>query len=486
MQLRKLLVVPLVLAASHAIAFAGDLEDGLELKAAGKFEQALPKLEKALAADPKKAAAALALSQVLSGVGKHERAARVLREAIEANPDDVSLLVQRGRAYVLLAAQTDAEKGDPNMILSSIADADRSLKAALAKDPKNSEARVLKAKAQAFQGADQEKVVEELRAVVADDPKCFDAHWELGTIEMRRARAGAKASWGASEKHFRDAFAADPTSGQALLQATYAKAWQQVARAPELISDYAQCAALLPGQEAPALAIWKLRKQAAAEARAALEKLAKDSAQGGRPKAFLALLDGEGALAAGKGDAAVSAYCKAAEEYGAGDGKDVYFALYGAVVQAKGLDGDQRDKICEAAWKRWPHRSEVPNDFALWNRDVSHDYKRSLKWYLRAAEAAPNSPRVLNDTGLIYHYHMNEFDKAEPWYRKAVQAAEEQGVEPSNDPNDEGMGYRDAMNNIVKILSAQKRWKELREFADKHVPEGFPGRSQWLEAGKDK
>lgn len=490
MHVRKLFALPVLAAGLLAAlpALAGDLEDGLKLKAAGKFAEALPKLEKAHEADPKAADAALALSEVLVGLGKYEKGARVLIDAVTAHPDDVRLLVQRARAYLLEAQRLDAGREDPNMILSYAADADRWAKEALAKDAKNVEARVIRAKVTAYQGADADKVIEAFDEIVKEAPQSFDARWELAQAHWRAAYKAQKDKnkWVAAEMNFREAFKIDPKSGEALLWATWAKAWQQLpGSTSELIQDYAAAAKLLPNDERPLSNLWRLRKQkdAAPAVREAFEGLAKDAAQT-RAKAFVALLDGEKAVADGKGDAAASAFAKAAELYPAGsEGKDAYLAVYAGAIQAKGLDNDQREKIAEAAWKRWPGRSEIPNDYALMNRDTFHDYKRSLKWYLRAAEAAPSSPRVLNDTGLIYHYHMNDLEKAEPWYRKAIAAAQEQGIEPSNDPTNEGMGFRDALNNTAKILMAQKRWKELRALAKDDVPEGFPGREQWLEAG---
>ena len=474
-----------------ASSLAGDLEDGIKLRSDGKFEQALVKLQKAVDADPKNAVAAAELSRVLTGLGKYEQAAKCVGPALEANPNDVSLLVARSRAWIGFGDAMARDGGDPNMILAYVGDADVWAKKALDKDPKNSEARYIKARILQHQnGSDQTEAKAAFEALVKDDPKCFDAHWELAQMSLRKARAKTRTvnDWAAAEKHFRDAFAADPKSGQAILQATYAKAWQRVALAPELINDYTQCAAILPDDPAPYASIWKLRKQAAPEARAALEKLAKAPATAGKAKAYLCLIDGDAALAAGKPKEATEAYSKAPEHFGAtGDGKDIYVALHDAGLRGAGFDADQREQMWTAAWKAWPDRPAIPSNVGLWYRDVGHDFKRAETWYLRAAAAAPTSPQVLNDTGVIYHYHLNQFDKAEAWYRKAVAAAREQGVEPSDDArNDiEGVGFRDALNNLAKVLAAQKHWKELRQFAEDDVPEGFPGRDQWLNAGKD-
>jgi tetratricopeptide (TPR) repeat protein len=475
-------VAALVLASS---ALAGDLEDGLALKKAGKFEEALPKLQKAAEADPAGADAAAALSEVLAGLGKYEQASRALAKALEAHPDDVRLLVARGRALLLSAEKAGREGADSNMILATVADADRWVVRALAKDPKHSEARVLKAKVLQHQGgSDAPEAIAALEAVAADDPKCFDAHWELGQIWMRKARADwkDKTKWAAAEKHFRDATTADPASGQALLQATFCRHWQSAT--PDLIADYEKCAAMLPGDPSPLAQVWKFKKGSLPQVRAAFERLAAKPGQE-KAKAYVLALDAEGAVAAGKPADAAKAAIGAVEAWGKDPARELYDAMNGLAFGGAGLAKEDRDRIWTAMWKQWPDRFEAPNNAGFWYRDVGHDFRKSAEWYERAAAIATTSPAVLNDTGLIYHYHLNDFEKAEKWYSAAVQAAEEQGTDVSQAGGRdlEATGYRDAMNNMARLLTQQKKWKELRKFAEDHVPEGFPGRDQWLSAG---
>lgn len=478
-------MLALALAAAAAPAFAGNLEDGIALRRAGKWAEALPKLQAAAEADPANAAAAAELSEVLAGLGKFEQAARAVGRALEAHPDDVRLLLARARALMLTANKSARERADSNMILATVADADRWIKKVLEKDPKNSSARVLKA--QVYQhsgGGDAPEALNLLADVAREDPACFDAHWELGQVAMTKARADwkDKSKWAQAEKFFRDAFTADPKSGQALLQATLCRHWQEAS--PALIGDYARCAAMLPGDPAPLTNIWKFRKNATADVRAALEKLAADPAQG-KAKAFLLVLDAEGAVAAGKGTEAARAAEGAVAAWGPDASKEVYDTLNALAFAAPPLSKEQRDGIWTAMWKNWPSRFEAANNAGFWNRDVSHDFRRSAEWYERAATIATASPAVLNDTGLIYHYHLNDFGKAEEWYRKAIQAAEENGLEPAGGTSKdlEAIGYRDALVNMGRMLTAQKRWKDLQQFAEDHVPKGFPGREQWLNAG---
>ena len=62
---------------------------------------------------------------------------------IDAHPDNVALLVAKGRAYLLRAGELDRERGDPQAIMGYCGDADLWIKKALAKvaemhsDPKD-------------------------------------------------------------------------------------------------------------------------------------------------------------------------------------------------------------------------------------------------------------------------------------------------------------------------------------------------------------
>lgn len=486
-------LVPAALAAVLVLAgsaFAGDLEDGIKLKEAGKWEEALAKVQKAYDADPTAPEAALELSAVLVGLGKFEKAAKVVSDAIEAHPQDARLLLAKGRGYMLYAGQLDSERANPQMILAYAADGDKWVKKALEIEPKNSEARVWKAKVLQYQGADSANVQEELNAILADDPKCFEAHWELAEIWYRAAWADNKdkKKWAAAEKHYRDAYSVDPASGQALLKATYAKQWQQTAPAAVMAVDYGQCCKLLPEDPAPLTQLWKLRKYAAAEVRAELEALAKEPKVGGRAKAFVLLMDAQAAVDAGKPADAVKGCLASIKSWGNAPSAlgEVYDTVNGIAYLGKGLDAGDRDKLWGALLDNWPDRFESPSNAGLWYRDVGRDDKKSAEWYMRAAKLAPNSPQVQNDTGVIFHYNLRDPEKGEPYYRRAIAAAEEQGLAWSNDPkrDPEGVGYRDALNNLAIVLQAGKRLKELREFAEEHVPEDFPGRAQWLHAGE--
>ena len=55
-----------------------------------------------------------------------------------------------------------------------------------------------------------------------------------------------------------------------------------------------------------------------------------------------------------------------------------------------------------------------------------------------------------------------------------------------NAPKPPGMGYRDALVNLAKILYEQKRWADLKEYCEKDVPEAHVLRVQWLNTANEE
>lgn len=474
----------LVLAAGSALA--GDLEDARALQKKGDFAAAETRFAKLAEANPADAAAALGRAECLIALGKYELAARTVGAAFDANPKDASLRLVRARAWYLSGREVESQGGDGSTILGNMSEAVRWSKKAIEIDPANSAAKVLAAQALLYRNqGDTKETMDLLNEVVAKDPGCFEAHFELGQIAFNAGRRD-KTQFVAAEKHFRDAFTADPTSGQALLRATWSKQWQGKTAASDLIDDYTAAGKLHTGDTAALTAIFKLRKSKGAEdkALAALQSLQSVNEWA---KTYACTAEAERLVAAGKGDQAIDKAVEGVKAWRVGDIANELNVILADIAWNPGsrIDGKDRDRLGEAIWKAWPGRVENPSNAGVWWRDIGKDAKRAVTWYLRAAEAAPESPQVLNDTGVVYDYNLGEHDKAEPWYRKAIEKAQEQGLEPSNDAKDvDGMGYRDALNNLGKMLFAQKRWKDLKALAES-APDGFPAAAGWLRAAEE-
>jgi tetratricopeptide (TPR) repeat protein len=515
-RLTKLCVtLPLLMA---SVAFAGDLEDAQALQAAGKFDEALPRYQAAARADATNAAAALGLSQVLAGLGRYDEAAKAVDAARKANPGNAALCAAKGRAYMLRAIKEEAaEEQDGNLAESLRSDAVRWAGEALKSDAKCVEALLLRG--QLYQAEKNEKQAQMFfEQAVAADPKSFDATFELANFWFLKASATKSSTdaWSNAESGFFAAWKLDPTSARAALNLAHCKAWQKQP-AKDVANAYLRALALSPIDQAILSKVYAWTP--AADRVVTFQKLADEMPGNVTRKRYLAfalmggkehkkaldvleaaskldpkdgwvpLNEGDVTLDEGKKvDAAVDFYVEAMTLFKSAGGIDdeAYMKLAGPVAfQCAKLSEDQREKIWTALWKLFPDRYEAMNNAGLWFRDVGKDYKKSLEWYLRAAKAAPEDCCIQNDTGLIYHYHMNDFDKAEPYYRKAVEIGKAQGYD-CNAGNDPDRGFRDAINNIYKILSAQKRWKELKKFAEVDVPSSHPLRDMWIREAEAK
>jgi tetratricopeptide (TPR) repeat protein len=514
--------LPFLLAAA---ALAGDLEDAQALQKSGKFEEALPKYQAAVAADATNPAAALGLCQVLAGLGRYDEASKCVDDARKAHPENAALLAAKARANFLgvlkekQRAEAAGEDPDDGTIERYKSAAEKWADEALKADKKNAEALMLRGQIWQFEQNDEQTRFFFEQAVAAD-PKSFDAAYELANYWFLKAGQNNKDTglWTNAEKAFTAAAALDPTSARAATNLAHCKAWLK--QPPKDVSAaYLRAIELAPADDSllKALNTWTPNDDKAE----VFQKLADAAPQNVQRKRYLAFalagppwknyekaldvlesaakldpkspwipLD-EGDLKLGWGkheDEAIENYIEAMTLFKDAGGipDDTYGRLGGTVAfQNQKLSEEQRDKIWTALWKLFPDRTAALNNAGLWYRDVGKDFKKSLEWYLRAAKAAPEDCCIQNDTGLIYHYHMNDFDKAEPYYRKAVEIGKAKGYD-CNSGKDPDRGFRDALNNMYKILVAKKRWKDLKEFAENDVPEAFPLRETWIKEAEGK
>jgi tetratricopeptide (TPR) repeat protein len=508
----------LALVVSASIAYAGDLEDGQALQQAGQFEQALPKFEAAVKADPANPLAALGLSQVLTGLGRYDEAIKAVDAARKAHPENAALLAAKGRAFFLTMLEAEnAEEPDDSFISACHDDATRWAKEAMKADAKCVEALLLLG--QIHQKDDNgDQAIQFFQAAANADPKNFDAAFEVGNHWYLQAGKDQKNAdlWSKAEQAFFGALRIDPKSARTAANIAHCKAWRK-APAKDVADAYLRALMLAPqdanlyrkyhdwtpaGERVAAMQklsdeapkdVLRLRwlafaHQGARDYKKALDALEKAS-KADPTDPWVPLEEGDVTLAEGKKiDDAIDFYVEALSLFKGKGGVDrnAYLRLAGSVAfENQALSESQREKVWTVLWKLCPDRYDAANNAGLWFRDVGKDYKKSLEWYLRAAEVAQDDACVQNDTGLIYHYHFQEYRKAEPFYRKAIAIGAEKGYD-WNAPKPPGMGYRDALNNLAKILVEEKRWSDLKKFAETDCPKQHALREVWIRQAEEK
>jgi len=495
-----------------AFAIAGDLEDGKALQQAGRFEEALPKFQAAAAADPTNADAALGLSQVLTGLGRYEDAAKCVDAARKANPTNASLLAAKGRAYFLAQLKAEkAEEPDGNLIEGLKADSLRWAKEAMKTDQKNVEACLLMGQIKQ-KDRDDEQAKSFFEMAVAADAKSFDAQFALADCLFNMKR------WPDAENAFFAAMRLDPKSARAALNYAHCKAWQNEP-GKEVALAYFKAADLAPDDDAPlAKAYQRMPK---GERTAAFQQLADALPKNVRRKLYVAyslmedkqfekalevidvctklepknasvyLTEGDIRIAWGKIDDGIGNYQEALGLYGKDVPKDVVvklgYKVAGLPAGKPPLDDEQREKLWTLMWKSCPASAGLWSDIGLYYRDVKKpsDPKKAEVWYLRAVEASPEDATILNDTGVIYAYNLKQPEKGEPYYRKAIAVGKREGYD-WNASSPPGIGYRDSLNNLGKLLVEQKRWKDLKKFLDDDVPEDHANRATWTREAEEK
>lgn len=467
----------------------------------GDFAGALTKYEAAAKEDPDSAAATEGLASTLLGLGRVDEAIATANEGLKKHEDHPGISLVKARAYMWKADTAMRAQEDGSLILAHAADCDAALRPVLAADPDHADGNVLKAKVLQHQGG-QEEALQHLMAQTKKHPKHFDTWWEIGDHWFRAAGRDNKNKelWANGEAAFRKAFEADPQSGWAIQRATLCAHWQQ--KDPlELATGYEQAARLLNGHDNSLKQLNACLRSQPEKRAAAFERLhdalpdnlivtqwyayvlrdtgKKDDAvkilrhaEKTHPKNPNVRKDlGDALRAQGKMDEAIGKYEEGLKLRDGSYLESEYKSLLD-LASSDATSREQKEKIWTALWQAYPTVLWAPNNAGLYYRDVFKNPKESLKWYLRASEAAPEDPQVLNDTGLIYHYELNDLEKSIPFYVGAIRAANKMGIEPGNEGA--SMGFRDALNNIGLVYMRLGKWKELKQLLDEDVPPGYP------------
>ena len=92
-------------------------------------------------------------------------------------------------------------------------------------------------------------------------------------------------------------------------------------------------------------------------------------------------------------------------------------------------------------------------------------YRRAFRAYSRAIELVPDDPQLLNDTAVLLHYHLDEYDAALAMYARSIELAESVLAEPALPPPE-----RERFETSLK--DAKENQTALLEYLDRRRPQG--------------
>jgi len=423
-------------------------------------------------------------------------AVRALRAAEKEHGDDPMLRLEAAWCFFEMAEAAFAQDADKFLVKGNIADAHLRLDQAAAMRADLPTSAVLLAKILRYE-EDPKRARKGLEDHLVVFPGDRGAHIELGDM-ARTAR-----DWATADSHFTKAAELDPTDGQSRLDATVAKQWLTAEGAAsytkaQFHAGYRTAARLLPETDDPIRLIVGLYPNSKADRLAALDEIIDD-----RPEAVWARVWKSYVLRQGEdGDAsaaldvldearriepenspvlinraevlaqlkrwedAVAAYTDAIATgdqgtlEGASNSLD---QLLHIGAQSREVSIADRDRAYDAMCAANPRVGRFGNNAGLWYRDVGHDYEKSLKYYQAAVDAQPDDQDYINDTALIYLFHLRDRkEKSLPMFIEVLALVEEQGQEPIR-------GYWDALENLCKYYFETGRYEKVLECADKRA-----------------
>ena len=122
---------------------------------------------------------------------------------------------------------------------------------------------------------------------------------------------------------------------------------------------------------------------------------------------------------------------------------------------------DEGERLELAAY----HKKAPEPDKAL----LTDLYNRSYRAYEHALELAPDDPQLLNDTGLMLHYHLGpDLAQAEEMYRRAINLAEMRLEDPGISAQDRERftATRDDATKNLDVLLHPEKYEKDKDGAD--------------------
>ena len=434
-------------------------------------------------------AQALAVVRGLRRQGKLGEAAAAARAAEKRLGENAELRLEAAWALFEQMRQEFDAGSDKFVVKGLLADARLRVDQARAMDADVAGGAVLLAKLLRYE-EDPDAARAALAAQVEKHPGDAAAHAELGDLAWN-AR-----DWEEVDRRYTKVAELDPTDGDARLRATIAKQWLGVA-ADRIEAGYLLAAKLLPENQRPLELLVKLHKSPDRQL-ATMEKVIAENPRAvwariwsawivrtrAKPDLLRAreILDEAAAIApdepavhhnlgelleqAGAPLEALAAYGVAVEK-GAPDAmrisSDAADRLLHADPKSKDVPLDLRERIYGILTARNPTEGRYGNNAGLWHRDVSRDYEKSLKHYLASVRAAPDDQDYLNDTALIYLFHLTDRkEQCLPMFEKVVRLVEEDG-------QDAVRGYWDTLENLCKYWFERGEYEKVIAWADKRA-----------------
>jgi tetratricopeptide (TPR) repeat protein len=472
------------------LAVAGPASDGRALLKKGEIDKAIELLEKAAKVDEESLEIVLALGDAYLAAERADDAVTAASDAVDIDIDSAPGWLLWAKAYALKAEQIKAANGAGRDIRLCFADANKGAGMALKLDPKIAGAHIVKAQA-AIGEFDTELAMKELRLEMEVCPKGAEAPQLLGNLLFdKKDFDGAIAAYKKSLEN-------DPDN---------ALAWKWLGMSHEWAKN----------RPAAAQAYYEAVRRNHTDAYA-MERLLKTSiTKEGNSTAielFTKLVEELGGV---KKVQAASAARKLAWLHGENGDDAEALAILDALIRTNPSDSNNHVYRAEALLKKsddksaieslkkailidkeakWPYdrlhqvalrtarsnppatiahlewlfgiraNADVANNLGFTHRDGTRNFKQSLRWYLKASELAPRNVDILNDTGLIYQYHFNEFGKAMKFYEDALKIGRSDHaakIAAKNPPR----GYGDALENMAIICASRKQYKRANELLD--------------------
>jgi tetratricopeptide (TPR) repeat protein len=431
-------------------------------------------------------------AQAIELCGKMEftTAADVLKAALKKTGPNAALTTQEGVVYMVRAQYERANGTDEMLVRALLADAMERAKRALAIDAEHVNAVLLLAGAQdADDDADAARAT--LEKWLAAHPKDAKVHRVLAD------RCYGARDWHGADLHYTRSLEVEPQDGMARLSQTTARQWLGVSAA-ELEKGYLDAARLLPDADAPLSrlaglypkdrakrldllarvvlenprAAWArvwiayiLRKEEPLDVPRATELL-REAAKAAPANADVHAQLAETLDESGDVPGAVDAYTAAVACAPAGTMSRQSVALDRLLHATKGAGAvtlAARERAYDAICEKNPAEGSYGNNAGLWFRDVGKDYEKSLKYYLASVKAEPDDQDFLNDTALIYLFHLTDRRKlCLPMFEKVLRLVETDGQPPVR-------GYWDALENLCKYWFEEGEYEKTIECAKKRA-----------------